>query len=50
MSMMTIQMVEDSYQMSMKAEEMLNRKQGQRGRGRSQARGKAVAQDRNCYP
>jgi hypothetical protein len=46
-SMMTIRMVEDAYQMGLKAEEKLSRKQGQRGRGRSQARGKSVAQDRN---
>jgi hypothetical protein len=30
--------------MALKAEEKLSRKQGQRGRGRSQPRGKAVAQ------
>jgi hypothetical protein len=47
MSMMTIRMVEDAYQMALKVEEKLSRKQGQRGRGRSQARGKSVAQDRN---
>jgi hypothetical protein len=47
MSMMTIRTVEDAYQMALKAEEKLSRKQGQRGRGRSQARGKLVAQDRN---
>jgi ATP-dependent exoDNAse (exonuclease V) alpha subunit len=34
MSMMTIKNVEDSYQMALKAEEKLARKQGQRGRGR----------------
>jgi hypothetical protein len=39
--------VEDAYQMALKAEEKLSQKQGQRGRGRSQARGKSVAQDRN---
>jgi hypothetical protein len=50
MSMMTIRMVEDAYQMALKAEEKLSRKQGQRGRGRSQARGKPVAQDRNQKP
>jgi hypothetical protein len=43
MSMMTIQMVEDAYQMALKAEEKMSRKQGQRGRGRSQARGKNIA-------
>jgi peptidyl-tRNA hydrolase len=40
MSMMTIQMVEDAYQMALNAKEKLSRKQDQRGRGRSQARGK----------
>jgi hypothetical protein len=46
MSMMIIQNVEDVYQMALKAEEKLSQKQGQRGRGRSQARGKTIAQDR----
>jgi hypothetical protein len=32
--------------MALKAEEKLSRKQGQRGQGRSQSRGKAIAQDR----
>jgi hypothetical protein len=45
--MMTIQMVEDAYQMALRAEEKLSQKQGQRGRGRSQARGKKIAQDKN---
>jgi hypothetical protein len=44
LSMVTIRTVEDAYQMALKAEEKLSRKQGQRGRGRSQPRGKAVAQ------
>jgi hypothetical protein len=42
MSMMTIRMVEDAYHMDLKAKEKLSRKQGQRGRGKSQARGKSV--------
>jgi hypothetical protein len=46
MSMTTIRMVEDAYQMALKAEEKLSRKPGQRGRGRSQPKGKSVAQDR----
>jgi hypothetical protein len=50
MSMVTIRTVEDAYQMALKAEEKLSRKQGQRGRGRSQPRGKSVAQDRNQKP
>jgi hypothetical protein len=36
--------------MALKAEEKLSRKQGQRGRGRSQPRGKAVAQDKYQKP
>jgi hypothetical protein len=48
--MMTIRMVEYAYQMALKVEEKLSRKQGQRGRGRSQPRGKSVAQDRNQKP
>jgi hypothetical protein len=40
MSMMTIINVEDAYQVALKAEEKLARKQGQRGRGRSLSRGK----------
>jgi hypothetical protein len=43
-------MVEYAYQMDLKAEEKLSRKQGQRGRGRSQASGKSVAQDKNQKP
>jgi hypothetical protein len=50
MSMLTIRTVEDAYQMALKAEEKLSRKQGQRGRGRSQPRGKSVVQERNQKP
>jgi hypothetical protein len=50
MIMVTIQTVEYDYQMALKAEEKLSRKQGQRGRGRSQAKGKLVAQDKNQKP
>jgi hypothetical protein len=46
MIMMTLRNVEDAYQMALKAEEKLNQKQGQRGPGRSQAKGKTIAQDR----
>jgi hypothetical protein len=42
--------VEDYYQMALNFEEKLSQKQGQRGRGRSQPRGKSVAQDRNQKP
>jgi hypothetical protein len=48
--MTTIRTVEDAYQMALKAEEKLSRKQGQRGRGRSQPRGKAVAQEKYQKP
>jgi hypothetical protein len=50
LSMVTIRTVEDAYQMALKAEEKLSRKQGQRGRGRSQPRGKTVAQERTQKP
>jgi uncharacterized protein YjbK len=43
MSMVTVRMVEDAYQMALKEEEKLSRKKGQRGQGRSQPRGKSVA-------
>jgi uncharacterized protein YjbK len=46
LSMLTIRMVEDAYQLALKVKEKLSRKQGQRGQGRSQPRGKAVAQDK----
>jgi hypothetical protein len=46
MSMMTLQNVKDSYHMALKFEEKLSQKKGQRGRGRIQARGKTIAQDR----
>jgi hypothetical protein len=42
MSMMTIRNVEDDYQMALKAEEKLTRKQGQRAKGQSQSRGKEI--------
>jgi hypothetical protein len=47
MSMVTIRTVEDAYQMALKAEEKLSQKQGQKGRGKSQARGNSVVQDKN---
>jgi hypothetical protein len=50
MSMMSLQNVEDAYQMALKDEEKLSRKQGQRGQGRSQARGKTISQDKNHKP
>jgi uncharacterized protein YjbK len=50
MSMVTIQTVEDAYHMALKVEEKLSRKQGQRGRGRSQPKGKSVSQDKYQKP
>jgi hypothetical protein len=50
LSMVTIRMVEDAYQMALKEEEKLSRKQGQRGRGKSHPRGKEVAQDKYQNP
>jgi uncharacterized protein YjbK len=46
MSIVTIRNVEDAYQITLKEEEKLSQKKGQRGRGRSQSRGKEVAQNR----
>ena len=48
--METIWTVEDAYQMALKAEEKLSRRQSQRGRGRSHPKGKSVAQDKNQKP
>jgi hypothetical protein len=48
--MLTIRTVEDAYHMALKAKEKLSRKQGQRGRGRSQPRGKTVVQERTQKP
>jgi hypothetical protein len=50
LSMVTIRTVEDAYQMALKSKEKLSRKQGQRGRGRSQPRGKAISQERIQKP
>jgi hypothetical protein len=50
MSMVTIRSVEYAYQMALKAEEKLSRKQSHRGRGRSHPRGKSVAQDKYQNP
>jgi hypothetical protein len=50
LSMLTIRTVEDAYQMALKAEEKLIHKQGQQGRGKSQPRGKTVAQERTQKP
>jgi hypothetical protein len=50
MSIVTIRNVEDTYQIALKEEEKLVRKQGQRGRGRNQRGGKVVAQDKVRKP
>jgi len=50
MNMATIRTVEDAYQMALKAEEKLGQMESQRGRGRSQPRGKVVAQDKYQKP
>jgi hypothetical protein len=50
MRMMTIRNVENSYQMALKVEDKLSRKEGQRGRGRNQSRGKTISQDRTQKP
>jgi hypothetical protein len=50
MSMVTIRTKEDAYQMALKSKEKLSHKQGQRGRGRSQPRGKSVSQDKYQNP
>jgi hypothetical protein len=50
LNLATIQTVEDAYQLALKAEEKLSRKQSQRGRGRSQPKGKSVAQDKYQKP
>jgi hypothetical protein len=44
--MVTIINVEDAYQVALKAEDKFSRKQNQRVIGRSQSRGKSIAQDR----
>jgi hypothetical protein len=44
-NMVTIRNVEDAYQIALKAEEKLARKQSQRGRGRSLNRGKEITHD-----
>jgi hypothetical protein len=49
-SMATVRMVEDAYQMALKAEEKLARKKSQQNRGRSLNRGKGVAQDKAQKP
>jgi hypothetical protein len=45
LSMTTVRTIEDAYQMALKAEEKLARKQSQQNRGRSLNRGKGVSQE-----
>jgi hypothetical protein len=45
-NMMSVRTVEDAYQISLKAEEKLARKQSQRNRGRSPSKGKGVSHDK----
>jgi hypothetical protein len=47
LSMLTIRTVEDAYQMALKAEEKLSRKQGQRGRGQKPATRKSCCSGEN---
>jgi hypothetical protein len=49
-NMATIRMMEDAYQIALKDEEKLSHKQSQQGRGRSQPKGKSVAQDKYQKP
>jgi hypothetical protein len=49
-SMATVRTVEDTYQMALKEEEKLARKQIQHNRGRSLNGGKGVAQDKTQKP
>jgi hypothetical protein len=49
-NMATIRTVEDAYQMALKAKEKLSHKKSQRGRGKSQPKGKSVAQDKYQKP
>jgi hypothetical protein len=48
--MATVRTVEDAYQIALKEEEKLARKQSQQNRGQSLNRGKGVAQDKAQKP
>jgi hypothetical protein len=50
LSMVTVRTVEEAYQMALKAEEKLSRKQGQRGRGRSQPEEKLLFKSEHRSP
>jgi hypothetical protein len=45
-NMMTVRIIEDDYQIALKAEEKLARKQSQRSRGRNPNKGKGVGHDK----
>jgi hypothetical protein len=49
-NMMSVRTVEDAYQIALKAEEKLARKQSQRNRGRSPNKGKGVSHDKAQKP
>jgi hypothetical protein len=49
-NMITVRTVEDAYQIALKAEEKLARKQSQRSRGRSLNRGKGIVHDKAHKP
>jgi hypothetical protein len=49
-SMATVRTIEDAYQIALKAEEKLARKQSQQNRGRSLNRGKGVSHDKAQKP
>jgi hypothetical protein len=50
LNLATFQTVEDAYQLALKAEEKLSCRQSQRGKGRSQPKGKSVSQDKYQKP
>jgi hypothetical protein len=49
-NMMTMKTVEDAYQVALKAEEKLTRKQSQRNRGKSPNRGRGIVREKFQYP
>jgi hypothetical protein len=49
-SMVTVKIVEDAYQIVLKEEEKLNRKKSHQNKGRSLNRGKVVSQDKSPNP
>eukprot|EP00253_Pinus_taeda_P010891 PITA_10891 len=49
-SLLSLKMIEDAYQATLKAEEKMLRKQNQRNRGKSSARGRGTTRSRFHYP